>query len=143
MSASPNGTLYVVCGSQWSAGSEIKSASVSKDQGRMWRASPSCAARDLARFCGGYLGSVDAVSESTAYVIGWRSSVFVTHDGGARWSIFEKGAVGNANGAPSEVHFFDPDRGFVLGELDTDSAPVAIWSTSDGGASWSMILPRT
>jgi hypothetical protein len=142
MSAAPDGTLFAVCGSGVSAGSEDKSTSVSFDEGRTWRVVTSCLTdARAAKLCVGYLGSVDAVSRSDGYVTGWRSPLHVTHNAGASWT--DPGQVGNPNGSPAQVYFFNSSDGFALGELNTEASPVAIWWTHDGGKRWTMRLPVT
>jgi hypothetical protein len=144
MSAAPGGKLFAVCGSGVSAGTESKSVSVSTNQGQSWRHLAGCVGGNgLQLICGGYLGEVDAVSASVAYFLGWHSPLFVTRDGGAKWSRVERGIVGNLNGGPAQVSFFNGSDGYVLGELDTATSPVAIWSTTDGGARWSTTTPKT
>jgi photosystem II stability/assembly factor-like uncharacterized protein len=143
MSVAPGGKLFAVCGSGVSAGTESKSVSVSFDQGQSWRHLAACVfGNGLHLICGGYLGEVDAVSASVAYFLGWRSPLFVTRDGGTKWSRVERGIVGNLNGGPAQV-FFSGSDGYVLGELDTATSPIAIWSTTDGGAQWSTTTPKT
>jgi len=39
------------------------------------------------------------------------------------------------------VIFFGAQDGIVLGRLNNATAPVAIWHTSDGGASWTALTP--
>lgn len=87
----------------------------------------------------GYLGEVDATSAATFYVIGIRSPLLVTHDGGASWTALQ--SVGDVNGSPAQVIFFGARDGVVLGRLNDATASVAIWHTSDGGASWSALTP--
>jgi photosystem II stability/assembly factor-like uncharacterized protein len=143
LSAAPDGALVAVCAAQPSAGYQPKSMSVSTDGGRTWslqgpcRAQWSCTESPLDN---GYLDEVVALSADTAFVIGPRSPILVTRDGGASWQAREN--IGDADGAlPGEVVFFDSDHGVVLGSANTAAAPVTIWRTSDGGRNWSAVLP--
>ncbi|MGO8872911.1 MAG: WD40/YVTN/BNR-like repeat-containing protein [Acidimicrobiales bacterium] len=87
----------------------------------------------------GYLGEIDATSAGTAYVVGTRSPLLVTRDGGASWQAQQ--AVGDVTGGSAQVVFFDSTHGVVLGRQNTATAPVAIWHTSDGGVHWTTLAP--
>jgi photosystem II stability/assembly factor-like uncharacterized protein len=143
-SVAPGGALVTVCAGGPGAGAQGKATAVSTDGGRTWSVhnrcdelgQPRCASYPLIY---GYLGEVDATSAGTFYVIGLRSQLLVTHDGGASWTALA--TVGDVNGSPAQVIFFGAREGIVLGRLNNATAPVAIWHTSDGGASWSAVTP--
>ncbi len=90
----------------------------------------------------GYLGSIDAVSSRTAFLVGSRSSLLITRDGGIRWRMVRP-LIGDSGGGTGQVIFFSCSRGVVLGEDGNDNELPTIWHTSDGGARWSAVLPRT
>lgn len=146
LSAAPDGALVAVCAGQPSAGSQDKAAAVSTDGGRTWDVHKPCV-RSLTPTCkrsgapltGGYLGEVVATSATTAYVIGSRSVLVVTRDGGLHWHADR--LIGDLNGLPAQVIFFNAADGVVLGRRTTAPATVAIWSTRDGGARWSRLAP--
>ncbi len=89
VSAAPDGTLLAVCAGEPSAGSQAKSAARSTDGGRSWAMHLPCPGKVMGcpplNF--GYLGSIDAVSGRTAFLVGGRSSLLITRDGGVRWRM--------------------------------------------------------
>jgi photosystem II stability/assembly factor-like uncharacterized protein len=144
LSQARDGTLVAVCSGEGSAGFEPKAVAVSTDDGRTWSERGPCTtaldscSRNPLTF--GYLGEVDAVSAGTADLIGMRSSLLVTHDGGVHWR--KAGTIGSVNGPPDEVLFFDPEHGVVVGQANTATAQATIWHTSNGGRSWTAVTPR-
>jgi Photosynthesis system II assembly factor YCF48 len=141
LSVAPGGALFAVCAGEPSAGAQAKSSAVSTDGGRTWTEHVPCPNLNLCTtaLSQGYLGEVDATSASTAYVIGDRSALLVTRDGGSSWTAL--GDVGDANGEPAQVAFFGASDGLVLGRANTVTAAVTIWDTSDGGRSWTAVVP--
>ncbi len=149
LSAAPDGALMAVCAGQPSAGTQPKSAAVSTDGGHtwtVWHPCPNSSPNQVTVSCppagpltGGYLGEVDATSATTGYVIGSRGFLLATHDGGLHWYVDRP--IGDLNGLPSQVIFFNASDGVVLGRRTTAQATVAIWSTRDGGARWSRVAP--
>jgi photosystem II stability/assembly factor-like uncharacterized protein len=143
LSLAPGGALFAVCAGQPSAGAQGKSSAVSTDGGRSWTAHAPCPNGNICAtaLSQGYLGEVVATSASTAFVIGDRSPLLVTRNGGASWTALP--AVGDINGEPAQVAFFGPTDGLVLGRASTATAPVTIWDTADGGSSWTAVVPST
>jgi photosystem II stability/assembly factor-like uncharacterized protein len=88
----------------------------------------------------GYLGEIDAVSSSTVYLVGGRSALEVSRDGGIRWSAVPPG-MGSTAGGTTQVIFFSPKKGVVLGDGDQENERSTLWSTSDGGAHWRTRVP--
>lgn len=146
LSAAPDGALVAVCGGQPSAGSQLKSAAFSTNGGQTWTLRAGCTNLNLRR-CNanpltyGYLGEIDAVSATTAYVIGPRAPLVVTHDGGVSWQA-QKQIGEDAGGTEAQVIFLDPDHAFVLGRANTATAPIVIWRTANGGRSWTAVTPN-
>jgi photosystem II stability/assembly factor-like uncharacterized protein len=88
----------------------------------------------------GYLGQIAAVSAGTAFLVGDRSSLLVTTDGGAHWRAVRP-LIGDTGGGTSGVIFVNPRDGFVLGDDLRDNERPTIWRTFDGGAHWSRVFP--
>ena len=105
-------------------------------QRRPWQGPP---ARD-SPLSQGYLGEAVATSAQTVYVIGDRSGLLITRDGGGHWRNLAA-TVGDVNGTPAQVAFFGRSDGIVLGRENSAQAPIAIWHTTDGGRSWSAVTP--
>lgn len=145
LSAAPDGTLFAVCGGVPSAGQQPKSVARSTDGGRTWQVHTSCAGATggcSTQLSMGYVGGIDAVSSTTAYLVGLRSWLMVTHDGGATWSVVQP-TVGSPTVGTSQVIFFNSTNGVVLDGLDFGSStPPELWHTTDGGTSWSKEVPQ-
>ncbi len=150
LSAAPDGTLFAVCAGQPSAGSSLKSVLESTNDGFTWTVMLPCPPASIASGSGslncatsplanGYLGEIDAISDSTVFLAGSRSPLLVTRDGGSTWAQV---APTIADGADytSSVTFFNSSVGVVLGN---DGQRDTIWSTSDGGLLWHSVLPVT
>lgn len=145
MSLAPDGTLIAVCAAQPSAGAQPKSTSTSTDGGRSWivrntcpgSISPQCMDASSLNF--GYLAGIDALSAQIAFLVGARSSLMVTRDGGSTWHPVEP-VIGGTDAGTDQVIFFDAHHGVVLG-IDSTAEEPAIWTTNDGGSSWSEFVP--
>jgi photosystem II stability/assembly factor-like uncharacterized protein len=149
ISAAPDGTLVAVCANQPSAGSQPKSTVRSTDGGYTWTTMTSCpggtgvvtfSCATAPPLVAGYLGEIDAVTADTVYLVGGRSSLLVTHNGGATWAVVET-TIGDTSDGTQNVIFFNPSDGVVLGEDGQNDDVVTIWSTSDGGATWQAVVP--
>jgi photosystem II stability/assembly factor-like uncharacterized protein len=150
LSAAPDGTLLAVCAGEPGAGSQEKSALRSTDGGVTWTVESSCPMPGAGSASGtscdtlafGYLGGIDAVSPDTVYLYGDRSSLLVSHDGGALWQAVQP-LIGDTSGGTQQVIFFNASDGVVLGE-DGDTNEVAtLWKTTDGGGQWTTVAPKT
>jgi photosystem II stability/assembly factor-like uncharacterized protein len=146
LAAAPDGTLLAVCAGQPSAGNQAKSAGRSADGGRSWVVHTACPpARYICRrgmpLYSGYLGQIAAVSAGTGFLAGDRSSLLVTTDGGRRWRTVRP-LIGDSSGGTYQVIFVNPRDGFVLGVGARTSELPTIWRTTNGGTSWSGVLPR-
>ena len=149
LSAAPDGTLVAVCSGEPGAGSQPKSAWRSTDAGSTWTTefscplpgsgpSPGCPSDQLTS---GYLGGIDAVSAQTAFMVGARNALLVTHDGGAEWQGVASG-IGGSGGGTDQVIFFNAADGLVLGDNEDNQEFESIWHTTDGGESWTVVVPR-
>ena len=146
LAAAPDGTLVAVCAGEPSAGFQAKSLAISRDGGRRWSARGPCNGDPGGTACArsplseGYLGEAVATAAQTVYVIGDRSGLLITRDGGRHWRNLDD-SVGDVNGTPAQVAFFGARDGIVLGRENTAQAPIVIWHTTDAGSSWSAITP--
>lgn len=134
-SVAPDGTMMTVCASDPSAGSQPKSVLESTDGGRTW------VLKTDSDIDGGYLGSIDLVSSEEAFLVGDRSSLLETRDGGIHWTVVQP-LIGSTAGGTSEVRFFNDPHGLVLGNDDNDNERLTLWSTVDGGAHWKVVVPK-
>ncbi len=146
LSAAPDGTLLAMCAGQPGAGFQAKSAGRSTDGGRSWTVHPPCPVTGAncgrgASLDSGYLGQIDAVSADTAFLVGDRSSLLVTTDGGSRWRAVRP-PIGDSGGGTFGVIFANRRDGSVLGDDARNNELPAIWRTTDGGAHWSLVRPQ-
>jgi hypothetical protein len=148
LAAAPNGTLVDACAGEPGAGNQIKETLRSTNEGRTWQVQSTChfSAADGLRCTpgsqfSGYLGAIDAPSKNTVYLVGDRSSLMVSHNGGTTWKAVPPGLGGDAGGT-SQVLFFSPTIGVVLGDNERDNELPTLWSTSDGGRHWTAREPQ-
>jgi hypothetical protein len=143
MSAAPGGALVAVCAGEPSAGSQLKSAVTSANGGRTWTVHvlrcPQVAAACRQPLESGYLGQVDAVTAKIAYLVGPRSDVLMTSDGGGHWR-FAAPQPGGQWQYTTQVSFFGRSDGIVIG-ADGSSRTAGLWRTSNGGRTWSETTP--
>jgi hypothetical protein len=143
LARAPAGALVGVCADEPSTGSQVKTTLTSSNNGRTWTLhagcgfSPGC--RD--RLYSGYLGQVAAVSARTAFLVGDRSSLLVTTDGGRHWHAVRP-VVGDTSGGTFQVTFLGRSSGVVLGQGGATNEKVDVFRTSDGGRIWSRVIPR-
>ena len=134
-----------MCAREPSTGYQGKAVALSSDGGRTWatqanclyvppRVPPGCEALDF-----GYLGQVDAVSSTRAFLAGGRLPLLVTDDGGRRW-VTTVPVLGDSGGGTRQVVFFDPAHGFVLGDDPNNDEVPTLWVTADGGRQWSSVV---
>ena len=135
LSVAPNGTLMAVCASEPSVGEQLKSVLESVNGGRTWVLKTDSSI-DI-----GYLGAIDLLSGRHAFLVGGRSSLMVTHDGGEQWHAVTP-LIGSSAGGTFQVQFFNDEHGLVLGNNDNDNEKLTLWRTSDGGAHWTTITSR-
>jgi photosystem II stability/assembly factor-like uncharacterized protein len=142
VSAAPDGRLLAVCAGQPGMGFQAKSAGRSTDGGRSWAVHTPCL--PVRPYCRpldfGYLGQIAAVSAGTGFIVGDRSSLLVTTDGGTHWRVVRP-VIGDTSGGTSGVIFVNPRDGFVLGDDLQNNERPTIWRTFDGGAHWSRVFP--
>lgn len=143
LSVAPDGTLYAVCGDEPGAGAQGKTVAGSADGGRRWTTVLSCGIGQChGPIVDGYLGSIDAVTARTVYLVGSRSPLLVSEDGGRRWRVVRAVTAGSDAGT-SQVLFTSRSDGLVVGTDDVRPYPEVpvIWRTTDGGRRWSLIKP--
>ncbi len=143
LSVAPDGVLFAACGGDPGAGQQGMTVERSANGGRSWKAEASCGIGACPYPLGnGYLGSIDAVSASTLYLVGNRSGLLMSGDGGARWRLVGAVTAGSDAGT-SQVIFLNRFDGLVVG---VDNAPPypeqpSIWRTSDAGRRWTAVHP--
>ena len=144
VSAAPDGALFAVCADEPGAGEQGKTVERSLNGGHTWTRGESCGIGRCMGVLGfGYLGEIAAVDARTVYLVGDRSPLLVTHDGGKTWFIVKAVAAGSDAGT-SQVLFFNRSDGLVLGVDDKPPyypQQPTIWWTHDGGARWAAVHP--
>lgn len=148
LSAAPDGTLFDVCAGEPGTGNQLKETLRSTNEGRSWMVRSMChfSSTDAMRCTAGsqfsgYLGEIDAVSKSTVYLVGERSSLMVSRNGGITWKIVPPSLGGDAGGT-FQVIFSSSSAGVVLGDNDLDNERPTLWSTTDSGAHWTVEEPK-
>ena len=144
----PAGELLAGCGSQPGAGQQLKSILVSTNDGMTWRSASHCRLSPApSRSCldsplsDGYLGEVAAPTSSRFFLVGSRSPLLVSTDGGKSW-VPSPSVAANSSGGTVQVRFVNPEVGFVIGsDVRLGEDPV-IWRTHNGGDSWNVVVPR-
>jgi Photosynthesis system II assembly factor YCF48 len=141
-SVAPDGTLMTVCASQPSAGMQLKTVLESSNGGRSWTLKAGGSGTSFLEIDDGYLGSIDLLSKNKAFLVGGRSSLMETLDGGATWKAVQP-HIGSTAGGTFQVTFFGGSDGLVLGNNDNDNERMTLWKTIDAGASWKVVIPKT
>jgi hypothetical protein len=143
LARSPGGALVGVCAEEPGAGFQAKTTVTSGNGGLTWMLHSGCLFRPGCRdpLYGGYLGQVAAISARAAYLVGDRSSLLVTTEGGRHWRAV-KPLVGDPSGGTYQVTFLSRSVGLVLGQGGATSESVDVFRTSDAGRTWSQVVPR-
>lgn len=139
-SVAPTGARWIACAGEPGAGEQEKSFARSLDGGRTWLAGASpCPIGTITCHRGvspaGYLDGLAALSVTTAFYVGGRSSLTHTSNGGRSWQV-EPGFSGDASGT-SEVTFVNASDGWALDEGFGGHA--VLWRTLDGGTRWTRL----
>ena len=150
MSEAPDGSLWLACAFEPSAGSQLKAVVRSVDGGRNWlqsRCSVSVTSPTLPPclttngLTSGYLGALVAVSSTTAFIAGGRNFVESTHDGGETWAL-TKPVIGDGDRTTGGLFFANTQDGWAISGVDNPTSVLS--STTDGGISWSQVwVPPT
>jgi photosystem II stability/assembly factor-like uncharacterized protein len=132
--ASPS--VWAACGGQPSAGNEEKAVYLSADDGLSWslRSAASMGNGEVnkGKLPGyGYIGPIDALSPTRAYMALGRLGVVFSTDGGRTWQVTSTTSVGEASGGGT-VDFVDSTHGWAL------YSPLGFWSTT-GGSLWTAL----
>jgi hypothetical protein len=135
--------LAAVCADEPTAGFQVKTTATSLDGGKTWTREVGCLTLPGCKnpLYDGYLGDIAAVSQYRIYLVGDRSSLLVTSDGGRRWRAVQP-VVGDTSGGTVQVIFFGRAHGLVIGQGGATNEKVDIFRTSDGARSWSRFVPR-
>ena len=150
LSAAPDGTLFDVCASEPGTGEQMKETLRYREQGRRWQIRSWCPLKSVTTHCttgsqvSRYVDQIHAVSDLTVFLVGDRSSLEVTRDGGVTWSVVARGLGGDAGGT-FQVILFNATSGIVFGDGEGPNAGdfgQTLWSTSDGGVHWATHHPH-
>jgi len=143
VAASSTDDLWLLCGSQATAGEQSKELFRSSSGGESWSLvasatglgtpppvsvppNPLSLAGYVAPFTEGH-HNLAVASATTAWLYPSRASLSVTSDGGSNWSqIPELAAAGFANGGQGNITFLSPTEGWIC------EYGIGLWQTSDG-----------
>ena len=129
-------SLWVACGGEPGAGNEQKAIYASTDSGLSWALRSDVPIGGTAGSKGslpgyGYVGPIDAVSPTTAYMALGRLGIVESTDGGRTWQETSTTAVGGASGSGT-VDFVNSTHGWAL------YSPLGFWRTT-GGSVWTAL----
>ncbi len=126
------GRLWLVCAGESGAGSQRKNLFTSDDAGKTWTPQPALETT-------GYADQIVATSATTAWRVGGRAPLYVTHDAGHTWTA-ELSGVFSTGATTSAWAFTTAGRAWVVGPGGgyTDHLP-ALYVRDDAGADWSTV----
>jgi hypothetical protein len=143
VAASSTDDLWLLCGSQASAGSQSKQLFRSSNGGRSWSLTASATGVGtpapqtvppnrlpltgyVAPFALGH-HNLAVLSSTEAWLLPTRASLYVTGDGGSSWSsVADLADAGFGNGGAGNVTFLSPTSGWIC------EYGVGVWHTTDG-----------
>jgi hypothetical protein len=143
IAASGTDDLWLLCGSQASAGQQSKQLYRSEDGGTTWTLTasatglgtpPPAASQPNTLTLGGYIApysighkNLAVASPTTAWLYPFRSDLFKTVNGGLAWSAVPGlDTAGFGSGGPGNVTFISAQQGWIC------EYGVGLWHTSDG-----------
>ncbi|HLP63338.1 T9SS type A sorting domain-containing protein [Flavobacterium sp.] len=91
------------------------------------------------------INNICPINSTTAWVSavnptdGSGSVVFKTSNGGATWDQQNPSAFTSSGSFVNFVHFFDANNGFAMGDPVGAPLEFEIWTTADGGDSWTQV----
>jgi photosystem II stability/assembly factor-like uncharacterized protein len=129
-------SLWAACGGQPSAGNEEKAVYLSTDGGTSWSLRSGASLGDGSTSVGslpgyGYVGPIDALSPTRAYMALGRLGIVFSTDGGSKWQPTSTAAVASGGGGGT-VDFVDATHGWAL------YSPLGFWR-STGGSAWKAL----
>jgi hypothetical protein len=119
-------------------GDLLHDITITHDGGSTWHS------QTIAGLANDFLVDVSATSAGVVHVIGVNSAgaggnVFRSTDGGMTWQAEAVNAFTDLTASfPDNIKFFDPQDGVIFG--DPEGGYFEIYTTSDGGNSWSRVL---
>ena len=131
IAAAPDGVLWMACGTEPSAGAQLKALYRSADAGRTWSLVEDCSELPPAG-CSwpggeyGYLVTLASPSASAVWMGLARAALVGTLDGGKTWTV---PPTGGGDLGVSQIEFVDALHGWAVIER-------AVWRTVDGGRTW-------
>lgn len=143
LSVTPGGTAFFECASEPGAGTQQKDTYRSLNGGVTWQLRSGCPNYRCTEGTpvNGYVSEIDAVSPRIVYLVGGRSPLERTTDGGIDWHVVEPQISSGDAGGTSQVIFFSVSDGIVLGDGGSSNVPT-LYTTVDGGRRWIARAPR-
>lgn len=83
----------------------------------------------------GWLSAIHFADQNYGWAVGGDRAILHTEDGGKTWRNQDGGKISNVEYYYSGVHFFNKDRGWVIGTFSRDSNALILY-TDDGGNNW-------
>ena len=135
VAASAGGRVFIGCGSEPSAGQQLKTAYLSDDYGRTWRrvANPPGS---------GYIGSASMTRNGTIFLSGGRMDIYISRSRGRSWQVSP--SLSYASGlAGAGFDLLGATTGNTTGYA-TQSGVYRrqLWITDDGGRRWRPVTIR-
>lgn len=141
LSRSPgDGTLWLACAGQPSAGSQGKAVYRSADNGDSWTTVASCgynATTCTGRIGGGYLKGLISFNAQRAYLLLARGPVLGTDDAGVTWAPAPP--ANGCDGTFGPGNALDSTHAWVLSQGPPDCPGAGLWTTADSGSSWTKV----
>lgn len=145
LAVGPAGELVAGCGSEPGTGQQPKSIAVSSNNGTTWKTVLACQfSLTIPTTClhsplvNGYLGELVVPISTRIVLVGSRSPLLVSSNGGTSWAPSPSVAA-DCRGGTLQIHFLNSQVGFLLGDDANLGEDPVVWRTSDGGSSWTTV----
>lgn len=132
--------LWIACPTEPSAGQQLKAVYLSLDGGATWRVRASNLVQQPTAGSipsSGYIRQLTLSTPSTGFLSLGRGGMFRSVDWGATWT--DTGLPNAADAGVFSPWFVDALHGWAVTDGPEGGVDRRLWSTSDGGASWTEL----